>query len=640
MKKEKRITVYDIAEELGISVSTVSRVLNNSTLVTGEKRKLILETAERLGYRKRSVKRPRQRVVLNILVFLPFHEERRLHLFYDAAELFLGIREGFEESRVNLITEINRTHIPLFDNKKLGDIDGADDSAQPRILSPFCRIASDHPAQEEPAEPADDRDRHHGSHQQQDAQCRREAPVKLLHLILDQVGEHDVAAPADQGRRDEEAHGEHEDDQEPGDGAVERERQEDPPEGLEGPGAQHTGGAHQVAVDLGHGGIAGHDLDRQQDLQHGDVDRARGEEQACRALHQAQAQQCRVDDAVAPQQHHPGIGTDEDAHPQRNENEEDQQELQSARLQGDEVGDGIADQGGEQRHHQRDLQGPPEDPEIDRPIPDPLEVLGGKVRVPEARLDDVEAGQQEEGQQQHQGRHQQEAGLGLLQGQPCPCCSARSHRSSRVLSRGLLQEPLVPALLEAVPVLGPVELGGSVLGVGVGRVGGHLLHDLLGHPLEEVGRKAGVGQELQVLALQVRAHGPDLDVEVRLLDIGRALRDADVGDMQRAAVPDDLDRHAGFLQLVDPAVVGRGVEDLLIGEQLHRLRTGAPPDRNVLLDLVQLGEGAVHALLRREDLIELLLRHAVLLTISSKASSETGAIIFSSIFKLIVMFLL
>lgn len=47
----KRITRKDIAEEVGVSISVVSRVINNSGYVAAEKRKMVIEAAERLGYK-------------------------------------------------------------------------------------------------------------------------------------------------------------------------------------------------------------------------------------------------------------------------------------------------------------------------------------------------------------------------------------------------------------------------------------------------------------------------------------------------------------------------------------------------------------------------------------------------------------
>lgn len=120
----KRVTVYDVARELGISASTVSRVLNNSILIGEEKRALILETAQRMGYEKRSIRRHKNRAILNIKLFLPTHKYVSTHLFYNAADLIKGLYEGFEDVRVNIITNLVGYDTDLFKTKKLGDIDG------------------------------------------------------------------------------------------------------------------------------------------------------------------------------------------------------------------------------------------------------------------------------------------------------------------------------------------------------------------------------------------------------------------------------------------------------------------------------------------------------------------------------------
>ena len=121
---KKRVTVYDISEKLGLSPSTISRVLNNSSLISEEKTNLILRTAEEMGYEKRSIKRQKRRAIINIRLFLPKTQFNYIHLFYDVAELIEGIQNGFGETRVNIITSLNDGDLSLFDSKKLGDIDG------------------------------------------------------------------------------------------------------------------------------------------------------------------------------------------------------------------------------------------------------------------------------------------------------------------------------------------------------------------------------------------------------------------------------------------------------------------------------------------------------------------------------------
>ena len=51
MKTEKEITIYDIAEQLGVSSATVSRALNDSSAISINTRKKINALAEKLGYR-------------------------------------------------------------------------------------------------------------------------------------------------------------------------------------------------------------------------------------------------------------------------------------------------------------------------------------------------------------------------------------------------------------------------------------------------------------------------------------------------------------------------------------------------------------------------------------------------------------
>lgn len=121
---KKRVTVYDISEKLGLSPSTISRVLNNSSLISEEKTNLILKTAEEMGYEKRSIKRQKRRAIINIRLFLPKTQFNYIHLFYDVAELIEGIQNGFGETRVNIITGLNDGDLSIFDSKKLGDMDG------------------------------------------------------------------------------------------------------------------------------------------------------------------------------------------------------------------------------------------------------------------------------------------------------------------------------------------------------------------------------------------------------------------------------------------------------------------------------------------------------------------------------------
>lgn len=49
--REKRTTIYQLAEELGVSIAAISRAFDPNSRLSSEKRTMILEAAERYGYR-------------------------------------------------------------------------------------------------------------------------------------------------------------------------------------------------------------------------------------------------------------------------------------------------------------------------------------------------------------------------------------------------------------------------------------------------------------------------------------------------------------------------------------------------------------------------------------------------------------
>ncbi|MBN2627588.1 MAG: LacI family DNA-binding transcriptional regulator [Spirochaetales bacterium] len=120
----EKVTLYDIASELDISASTVSRVLNGSALISDEKSLLIRETADRMGYVPRTVKKQKNRAILNIHLFLPPSRESFVHLFYDVAQLLDGIKEGFGDVSINISTRVNDGDTSFLSKKKTGAVDG------------------------------------------------------------------------------------------------------------------------------------------------------------------------------------------------------------------------------------------------------------------------------------------------------------------------------------------------------------------------------------------------------------------------------------------------------------------------------------------------------------------------------------
>ncbi|NLF30323.1 MAG: LacI family transcriptional regulator [Planctomycetes bacterium] len=119
-----RVTIYDIAEEVGVSTATVSRVLNGSALIAPQTARAIRDAARRLGYRKRTIRRQRGRAILHIRLILPRRAERVQKLFYDYADLLAGIKAGVQDNRVNVVTDVEGESLDLFGHKKGGDVDG------------------------------------------------------------------------------------------------------------------------------------------------------------------------------------------------------------------------------------------------------------------------------------------------------------------------------------------------------------------------------------------------------------------------------------------------------------------------------------------------------------------------------------
>jgi len=96
--KSKRATIKDIAKNLGLSVSTVSRALNENENIKKETRELVLETARVLNYRSNPIGLSLKHGVTNTIGVLvpemttPF-----------AAEVILGIQETLNKKDYKVI---------------------------------------------------------------------------------------------------------------------------------------------------------------------------------------------------------------------------------------------------------------------------------------------------------------------------------------------------------------------------------------------------------------------------------------------------------------------------------------------------------------------------------------------------------
>ena len=118
-----KVTIYDVAKEAQTSPSTVSRVLNSSSLISDTKSEKILQAAEKLGYQKRSIRKQRGRAVLSIKLVLGRFKDKKLPMFYSIPDLIQGIQYGVPDNKLNIICETSTEPDQLFANKKSGHTD-------------------------------------------------------------------------------------------------------------------------------------------------------------------------------------------------------------------------------------------------------------------------------------------------------------------------------------------------------------------------------------------------------------------------------------------------------------------------------------------------------------------------------------
>lgn len=122
-KRERAVTITDVANRLGLSPSTVSRGLNYSNLISPEVREMVVRTAREMGYENRRVKRHATRTILNIKLVVPEPGATASVTAGDLNGLVSSIRRGFSDTEVNIVVNTESAHGNLFSHKKLGDID-------------------------------------------------------------------------------------------------------------------------------------------------------------------------------------------------------------------------------------------------------------------------------------------------------------------------------------------------------------------------------------------------------------------------------------------------------------------------------------------------------------------------------------
>lgn len=117
----KRVTMKDIADKLHLSVNAVSLALNDKTGVGEETRRLILNTAEEMGYLDQSVKYTQNYSNKNICVLL---KNRFFRDFRFYGRVLLGIEEEAKKAGYDVFfSSFEAEEVPIcIENRKVAGI--------------------------------------------------------------------------------------------------------------------------------------------------------------------------------------------------------------------------------------------------------------------------------------------------------------------------------------------------------------------------------------------------------------------------------------------------------------------------------------------------------------------------------------
>lgn len=142
---KKKVTIHDVAEYAGVSVATVSRILNNSSNVKKDTAATVLNAVQVLGYKsKRDAKNDVSRNPL-ILVVLPDIENPFYSVILDGImsscksheyKLMLYLSQDINNCYIDLISLIELTHasgVITLSPTENGDILNAIDAAAPVV---------------------------------------------------------------------------------------------------------------------------------------------------------------------------------------------------------------------------------------------------------------------------------------------------------------------------------------------------------------------------------------------------------------------------------------------------------------------------------------------------------------------------
>ena len=122
-KMKKRITITNIAEECGVSTSTVSRVLNNEPGISRETTGRVLEVVRANNFSLTKRRRPLSRSHINLVVVVPEKSQIELNPFFEMGDIINAVNSAFQSDKYSI--EIQTfLDLQLFNDEKSIKCDG------------------------------------------------------------------------------------------------------------------------------------------------------------------------------------------------------------------------------------------------------------------------------------------------------------------------------------------------------------------------------------------------------------------------------------------------------------------------------------------------------------------------------------
>lgn len=120
---KKKIKLEDIAQMCNLSISSVSRALNNEPGISSETRQKVLKIAEQHNFTPRKRKRPLTRSLLTLLIVIPEEEELSVNPFLNISELIGAINEAFQYDKKR-VEVVSITDFETYIQEDVLDLDG------------------------------------------------------------------------------------------------------------------------------------------------------------------------------------------------------------------------------------------------------------------------------------------------------------------------------------------------------------------------------------------------------------------------------------------------------------------------------------------------------------------------------------